>query len=69
VGRLVQQGVLIPKENPKILANSVNRVLENPELRNQFIKNTCKKVQNRYSIEKYAHNMFNLYSKMMSDNL
>ncbi len=51
------------------MANSINRVLENPELRNQFIKNAYKKVQNRYSIGKYAHNMFNLYSKMMSDNL
>ena len=63
------EGILVPKENPKILANSINRVLENSELGNQFIQNAYKKVQNHYSIEKYAHNMFNLYSKMMSDNL
>jgi glycosyltransferase involved in cell wall biosynthesis len=63
------EGILVPKENPKILANSINGVLENSELRNQFIQNAYKKVQNHYSIEKYAHNMFNLYSKMMSDNL
>lgn len=63
------EGILVPKENPKILANSINGVLENSELRNQFIQNAYKKVQNHYSIENYAHNMFNLYSKMMSDNL
>jgi len=63
------EGKLVPKENPKILANSINGVLENSELRNQFIQNAYKKVQNHYSIENYAHNMFNLYSKMMSDNL
>ena len=63
------EGILVPKENPKILANSINRVLENSELGNQFIQNAYKKVQDHYSIEKYTHNMFNLYSKMMNDNL
>ena len=63
------EGLLVPTENPKILANSINRVLENSELRNQFIQNAYKKVQDHYSIEKYAYNMFNLYFKMMSDNL
>ena len=63
------EGILVPKENPKILANSINRLLENSKLRNQFIQNAYKKVQNHYSIEKYTHNMFNLYSKMMSENL
>jgi len=63
------EGILVPKENPKILANSINRILEDSELRDQFIQNAYKKVQDHYSIEKYAHNMFNLYSKMVSDNL
>jgi len=63
------EGILVPAENPKILADSINRVLENSELRNQLIQNAYKKVQSHYSIEKYAHNMFNLYSKMVSDNL
>jgi len=63
------EGILVPAENPKILANSINCVLENSELRNQLIQNAYKKVQSHYSIEKYAHNMFNLYSKMISDNL
>ena len=60
------EGILVPKENPKILANSINRVLENSELGNQFIQNAYKKVQNHYSIEKYAHSMFNLYSNILN---
>ena len=63
------EGILVQKENPKILANSINRVLKDSELRNQFIQNAYKKVQEHYSIEKYAHNMFSLYSKMIGDNL
>lgn len=63
------EGILVPKENPEILAHSINRILENSQLRSQLIQNAYKKVQDQYSIEKYAHNMFNLYSKMMDDNL
>ncbi len=63
-----QEGILVPKEDPKALADSINRVLENSELRSQFIQNAYKKVQENYSIEKYARNMFNLYSKIMADN-
>ena len=63
------EGILVPKGNPKILANSINYLFENSELRNQFIQNAYKKVQDHYSIEKYAHNMFSLYSKMVIDNL
>jgi len=63
------EGILVPKESPKILADSINRILEDSELRDQFIQNAYKKVQDHYSIERYAHNMFNLYSKMVSDNL
>jgi glycosyltransferase involved in cell wall biosynthesis len=63
------EGILVPKENPEMLADSINRVLENSELRDQLIQNAYKKVQGYYSIEKYAHNMFNIYSKMIRDNL
>lgn len=59
------EGILIPKKNPKILANSIKIILENSELRKQFIHNAYKKVENQYSIEKYAHSMFNLYSDIL----
>ena len=60
------EGILIPKANSEILANSINRLLENSELRNQFIQNAYKKVQNHYSIEKYAHSLLNLYFNILN---
>jgi len=60
-------GLLIPKENSKILAHSIHLVLENAELRKLYTQNAYKKVQNNYSIEKYANKMFELYFKMMNN--
>lgn len=62
------EGILIPKKNSKILATSIKKVLGDKEIREKLIQNAYKKMQGNYSIEEYAHNIFNLYSKMMNDN-
>jgi len=59
------EGILVPKENPGVLASSINYVLDNSELRNQLTQNAYKKVKKEYSIEKYTDNMFNLYSNIV----
>ncbi len=59
------EGVLVPKENPEILASSINYVLEDKKLCNKFIQNAYKKVQKEYSIEKYTNTMLNLYSNIV----
>jgi len=60
-----KEGVLVPRENPEILASSINHLLEDKKLRNKFIQNAYKKVQEEYSIEKYTDTMLNLYSNIV----
>ena len=43
-----KEGALVPKENPEILASSINHVLEDKKLSNKFIQNAYKKVQKEF---------------------
>lgn len=62
------EGILVPKENPEILASSINHLLEDKKLRNKFIQNAYKKFQKEYLIEKYTTTMLTLYSNIIKKN-
>ncbi|HDK26093.1 MAG TPA: glycosyltransferase family 1 protein [Candidatus Atribacteria bacterium] len=60
------EGILTPKANSEILAKSVNKVLEDEKFRSKLIQNAYRKVQKKYSIERYTINLLNLYSNILN---
>jgi glycosyltransferase involved in cell wall biosynthesis len=60
------EGMLIPKANSEILAESINKVLEDEKLRSKLIQNAYRKVQKEYSIERYTISLFNLYFNILN---
>lgn len=60
------EGILTPKANSEILAKSINKVLEDEKLRSKLIQNAYRKVQKKYSIERYTINLLNLYSNILN---
>jgi len=59
------EGILIPKANSVILAESINKVLEDEKLRSKLIQNAYRKVQKKYSIERYTISLLNLYFNIL----
>lgn len=60
------EGILIPKANSEILAESINKVLEDEKLRSKLIQNAYRKVQKKYSIERYTISLLNLYFNILN---
>ena len=60
------EGILIPKANSEILAKSINKVLEDEKLRSKLIQNAYRKVQKKYSIERYTISLLNLYFNILN---
>jgi glycosyltransferase involved in cell wall biosynthesis len=60
------EGILIPKANSVILAESINKVLEDEKLRSKLIQNAYRKVQKKYSIERYTISLLNLYFNILN---
>jgi glycosyltransferase involved in cell wall biosynthesis len=60
------EGILIPKANSEILAKSINRVLEDEKLRSKLIQNAYRKVQKKFSIERYTISLLNLYFNILN---
>jgi len=56
-----KEGILVPPQNPEILAQAIKKLLEDESLRKELIRNAYEKVKENYSIETYAKNILNLY--------
>lgn len=62
-----KEGILISPEDPEILAQTINKLLENEELRKKLSQAAYKKVKDKYSIETYSANMLDFYGLLVNN--
>ena len=62
-----KEGILISPEDPKALAQTINDLLENEELREKLSQAAYKKVRENYSIEAYSANMLDFYGSLVNN--
>ena len=60
-----EDGILVPPENPKVLAGAINSLLENEELRKKLSQTAYKKVREKYSIDTYSVHMLDFYKSLV----
>jgi len=58
------EGIIIDP-NPKSLANTLIRLASSPELVKTLGKNALKKAHERFSLQRQAENMENLYKEIL----
>ena len=61
-----KEGILIPPEDPEILAKTMNRLLEDEEFQGKLSQAAYKKVKDKYSIKAYSINMLDFYSSLIN---
>jgi len=59
-------GVLVDN-NEDMWYESIKELIENSEKRNKIIKNSYEDVKERYSLNKYAENYYNIFKKVMEE--
>lgn len=59
-------GLLVPKKNPELFANSLNGLINNYKLRKKFSKNAIEKSK-KFSIEKCAKKHYQIYLHLLED--
>jgi len=62
-----KEGILISPEDPETLAQAINDLIENEELREKLGQAAYKKVKDKYSIEAYSTNMLDFYSSLVNN--
>ena len=62
-----KEGILISLEDPEILAQAINDLLENEELQEKLSQAAYKKVRENYSIEAYSANMLDFYGSLVDN--
>lgn len=60
-----KEGILVPPENSKALARTINSLLENEELREKLSQAAYKKVREKYSIDVYSIHMLDFYKSLV----
>ncbi len=60
-----KEGILSPPEDPKALAQAMNSLLENEELREKLSQAAYKKVREKYSIDVYSIHMLDFYKSLV----
>ena len=60
-----KDGILVPPENPKALAQAISNLLEDKELREKLSKAAYKKVREKYSINAYSVRMLDFYKSLV----
>ncbi len=63
-----ENGILVPKEDPDSLSESVLRLLNDEELLKRLSNNAYEFVKQYYSIETYTKNLFGLYRWILEEN-
>lgn len=58
-------GLLVPKENPSLLADAVLKLVNSKKSRKDFAEAIYKRVNNRYSKEQYIDQLCEIYSKAL----
>lgn len=62
-----KEGILISPEDPEILAQTINKLLENEELRKNISQAAYKKVKDKFSIKAYFTHMLDFYSSLIKN--
>jgi glycosyltransferase involved in cell wall biosynthesis len=60
-------GLLIPTNSPKILADTIIKLINNKELRIKYGTNAAKLISKSYTWKKYAFNIDNFYNRILSE--
>ena len=60
-----KDGISIPPENPEKLAEAINKLLNDKNLREELAKNAYQKVKENFSIETYTKNLLDLYKSLI----
>jgi len=59
-------GYLVPPRNASLIAESLKKLIENPELRSEFGKEGRKKVLKEFTVDKVVEETMNIYSSLLS---
>lgn len=62
-----KEGILISPEDPEILVQIINKLLENEELRKNISQAAYKKVKDKFSIKAYFTHMVDFYSSLVKN--
>ncbi len=62
-----KEGILISPEDPEILIQTINKLLENEELRKNISQAAYKKVKDKFSIKAYFTHMVDFYSSLVKN--
>jgi len=60
-----KDGLLIEPRNPEALANAIQRIHDDPELKNSFVTSAYTKVVNSYTTEKMARKYLEVYCSVL----
>jgi len=60
-----KDGLLIPPENPEILAKTITHLLKNKNLQIKLAQNAYEKVKEKYSVQNYTKNILSLYEDLV----
>ena len=60
-----KEGILVPPENSKALAQAINDLLENEELQKKLRQAAYKKVREKYSIDVFSIHMLDFYKSLV----
>jgi len=61
-----QTGFTVPPKDPEALAQAINLLLDNTELRQQFGREACIQVHDRFSMEKTVKQTLDLYENVVA---
>lgn len=60
-----ENGLLIPPENPEVLAEKLELLLNSPDLCSKLGNKAYESIQERFSIEKYSQSVINVYKHLV----
>lgn len=62
-----ETGFLVPPADPKAIADAINKLIRNDEMRRQFGKNGRKRVEDHFSWTSIAHKVEDLYREVIEE--
>ena len=60
-------GLLVAPGNPASLADAIDKLLVNPELRDRLAHAARKTIETRFTLERTSRELFNLFQKLERD--